>query len=110
MAVHQLAGKPVPASMRGNIPGLVSAYYTHRATAPVSFGTFGHRGSSLKGSFQESHILATTQAICERRTMDGYTGPLFMGMDTHALSTAAHATTLEVLAANDVEVPLLQKL
>lgn len=103
MAVHRLAGQPVPASMRGNIPALTSAYYTHQATAPVGFGTSGHRGSSLKGSFQESHILATTQAIVERRAMDGYTGPSFVGMDTHALSTAAHTSAIEVFAANGVE-------
>ncbi len=69
----------------------------------VSFGTSGHRGSSLRGTFTEAHILAITQAICEYRRAQNITGPLFMGKDTHALSTPAQRTALEVLAANNVE-------
>ena len=109
MPLHPLAGKPVPPSMLTNIPRLVSAYYTERpdpgeASHAVSFGTSGHRGSSLSVSFNEDHVLAITQAICERRIQDGVDGPLFLGMDTHALSEPAHGTALEVLAANGVEV------
>ena len=70
----------------------------------VSFGTSGHRGSSFDAAFNEAHILATTQAICEYRAAQGYDGPLFLGRDTHALSEPAWATALEVLAANDVTV------
>ncbi|HBB24240.1 MAG TPA: phosphoglucomutase, alpha-D-glucose phosphate-specific, partial [Pseudomonas sp.] len=69
----------------------------------VAFGTSGHRGSSLKGSFNEWHILATTQAICDYRRQEGIDGPLFMGMDTHALSEPAFVSALEVLAANGIE-------
>jgi len=108
MNVHQDAGKPAKASMLANIPRLVAAYYTLKpdagvATQRVSFGTSGHRGSSLKNSFNESHILAITQAICDYRKSQGITGPLFLGMDTHALSEPAHSTAIEVLAANEVE-------
>ncbi|MFZ0614020.1 MAG: phosphoglucomutase (alpha-D-glucose-1,6-bisphosphate-dependent) [Desulfobacterales bacterium] len=108
MTTHELAGKPAPRSLLVNVPRLVSAYYTHRPDAgdpaqQVAFGTSGHRGSSLKNSFNEGHVLATTQAICDRRRADRITGPLFLGMDTHALSEASFASTLEVLAANGVE-------
>jgi len=108
MTVHPLAGKPAPASMLVNIPRLIAAYYTLRpdlsvATHRVSFGTSGHRGSSLRNSFNESHILAITQAICDYRKEQGIDGPLFLGMDTHALSEPAHSTAIEVLAANQVE-------
>ena len=108
MTVHPLAGKPAPASMLVNIPRLIAAYYTLRpdpgvATHRVSFGTSGHRGSSFKSSFNESHILAITQAICNYRKAQGIVGPLFLGMDTHALSEPAHSTAIEVLAANEVE-------
>ena len=111
--VHKLAGKPAPRSLLENIPRLVSAYYTHKVDVSepeqrVSFGTSGHRGSSLKNSFNEDHVLAISQAICEHRKAKGITGPLFMGMDTHALSEAALASGLEVFAANGVRV-IIQK-
>ncbi len=113
MTVHELAGKPAPKSILANIPRLVSAYYTHQPDVSdpaqrVSFGTSGHRGSSLKRSFNEDHILATSQAICEYRKSRGITGPLFIGMDTHALSEAALGTALEVFAASGVTV-MIQK-
>jgi phosphoglucomutase len=111
--VHELAGKPVPRSRLANIPRLVSAYYTHRPDAAdpahcVAFGTSGHRGSSLKNSFNEDHILAISQAICEYRQSKGISGPMFIGMDTHALSEAALSTAIEVFAANEVTV-MIQK-
>ena len=111
--VHELAGKPPPRSLLENIPRLVSAYYTHKVDVSepeqrVSFGTSGHRGSSLKNSFNEDHVLAISQAICEHRKTKVITGPLFMGMDTHALSEAALASGLEVFAANSVRV-MIQK-
>jgi phosphoglucomutase len=111
--VHELAGKPAPRSLLENIPRLVSAYYTHKVDVSepeqrVSFGTSGHRGSSLKNSFNEDHVLAISQAICEHRKTKGIKGPLFMGMDTHALSEAALASGLEVFAANGVRV-MIQK-
>ena len=106
---HPLAGKPAPRSLLVDVPALVSAYYTRHPdpAAPgqrVSFGTSGHRGSSLRQSFNEDHILAITQALCEHRAAAGIDGPLFLGMDTHALSRPAHITALEVLAANGVAV------
>ena len=109
MSQHPLAGKPAPQELLPNIPRLVSAYYTHApdVTEPaqqVSFGTSGHRGTSLKNSFNEDHILAVSQAICEYRAAQETTGPLYMGMDTHALSEPAQATALEVFAANGVQV------
>ena len=111
--VHQLAGKPAPRSLLENIPRLVSAYYTHKPEVSepeqrVSFGTSGHRGSSVKNSFNEHHVLAISQAICEHRKAKGITGPLFVGMDTHALSEAALASGVEVFAANGVTV-MIQK-
>ncbi len=109
MSLHELAGKPAPKEMLVNVPQLVSAYYTRQpdtneATQRVEFGTSGHRGSSLKKSFNEDHIFATTQAICEYRKGQNITGPLFLGKDTHALSEPAFLTAVEVLVANDVEV------
>jgi phosphoglucomutase len=109
MVPHKLAGKPVERTMLVNVPRLVSAYYTHKPEPSepdqrVAFGTSGHRGSSLSNSFNEDHVLAISQAICEYRKVKGITGPLFMGMDTHALSEAALATALEVFAANGVTV------
>ncbi|ACY19116.1 phosphoglucomutase (alpha-D-glucose-1,6-bisphosphate-dependent) [Haliangium ochraceum] len=106
---HPLAGKPAPRSSLVDVPALVSAYYTRRPdpdapTQRVAFGTSGHRGSSEKDSFNEAHILAVTQAICEHRAAAGIDGPLFLGMDTHALSTPALSTALEVLAGNGVTV------
>jgi phosphoglucomutase len=111
--VHELAGKPVPRTLLANIPRLISAYYTYKPnvsnpTHGVAFGTSGHRGSSFKGSFNEDHILAISQAICEYRKSRNITGPLFMGMDTHALSEPALATAIEVFAANEVVV-IIQK-
>lgn len=108
MPLHPLAGKPVPPDLLPNIPRLVAAYYTQRPDPEdpaqrVAFGTSGHRGTSLDGSFTEAHVLAITQAICEHRRAEGIDGPLFVGMDTHALSEAAFGSALEVLAANGVE-------
>jgi phosphoglucomutase len=113
MTLHELAGKPAPRSLLANIPRLVSAYYTHKPDVSdpaqqVSFGTSGHRGSSIKNSFNEDHILAVSQAICDYRTSKNISGPLFMGMDTHALSEGALATALEVFAAGGVTV-MMQK-
>ena len=104
MSIHPLAGKPAPAAQLANIPRLISAYYTLEASAPVAFGTSGHRGSSLFHSFNEAHILAVTQAICLYRAGQGTDGPLFIGVDTHALSEPAFRSALEVLGANGVEV------
>lgn len=109
MAIHPLAGKSPTPDMLVNIPKLVSCYYTlqpdvSRFEEKVSFGTSGHRGSSLKCSFNEAHILAIVQAICEYRKSMNISGPLFLGMDTHALSEPAFMTALEVFAANEVTV------
>ncbi len=109
MANHPLAGQPVPASMLVNIPRLITAYYTEKPDANlreqrVSFGTSGHRGTSFKRSFNEVHVVAVAQAIYEYRKMESISGPLYLGMDTHALSEPAFASVLEVLAANGVEV------
>ncbi len=108
MGVHELAGEPAPRELLINVPRLVSAYYSHQPDPDdpahlVSFGTSGHRGVSLANSFNEAHVLATTQAVCELRSSRDTTGPLYVGMDTHALSEAAFASTVEVLAANEVE-------
>lgn len=108
MAAHPLAGTPVPESLRINVPRLVSDYYTLEPdpSAPdqaVAFGTSGHRGCAFKASFNETHILAITQAVCEYRAMRGIDGPLFVGMDSHALSEPAQRTALEVLAAAGVD-------
>ncbi|MBW1805688.1 MAG: alpha-D-glucose phosphate-specific phosphoglucomutase, partial [Deltaproteobacteria bacterium] len=86
-----------------DVPDLVSSYYTGSPEGPVSFGTSGHRGSSWKGTFNEAHIAATSQAICEHRVSKGINGPLFLGFDSHALSEPAFKTALEVFAANKVE-------
>jgi phosphoglucomutase len=108
MTIHALAGKPVPKGLLVDIDKLRQEYYarkpdiTNRAER-VSFGTSGHRGSSLRGSFNEGHVLTITQAICEYRNSHGINGPLYIGKDTHALSEPAFATALEVLAANGVE-------
>jgi phosphoglucomutase len=104
-----LAGKPAPPSILVDVPRLITAYYTERPdptirSQRVSFGTSGHRGSSFDGSFNESHVLAITQAICAYRKQQNIDGPLFMGFDTHALSAPAFASALEVLAANGVDV------
>jgi phosphoglucomutase len=108
MATHPLAGKPAPAELLIDVSKLERDYYQRQPDLAnpnqlVSFGTSGHRGTPLDGSFTEAHILAITQAVCEYRQGQGYTGPLFMGKDTHAASTPAQRTALEVLAANGVE-------
>lgn len=109
MALHELAGRPAPQELLTNIPRLVSGYYEYQPDPDnpahgVAFGTSGHRGSSLKSSFNEDHVLAISQAICELRRRQGITGPLFVGVDTHALSEPALATAVEVFAANETEV------
>ena len=109
MTLHELAGKPAPQGALANIPRLVSDYYTVHpdATDPaqrVAFGTSGHRGTSPAGSFNEDHILAVCQAISEYRAGQRITGPLFAGMDTHALSEPALVTAIEVFAANGVQL------
>ncbi len=109
METSPLAGKPVEAAMLVNVPRLITAYYTQApdpavAAQRVAFGTSGHRGSAFNSSFNEDHILAITQAICLYRKEQGTDGPLFLGLDTHALSAPAGATALEVLAANGVDV------
>lgn len=104
MAVHERAGKPAEEQDRVNIPYLMGAYYEMPAASRVSFGTSGHRGSSMNGSFQQSHIVAVAQAVVEFRQAAGITGPLFVGMDTHALSEAAWCSAIEVFAANAVEI------
>ena len=108
MAISPLAGKPAPKDMLVDLALLEREYYARRPdvgdpTQMVSFGTSGHRGSALRGSFNEAHILAVTQAICDYRRREGIDGPLYMGKDTHALSGPAQRTALEVLAANDLE-------
>ncbi|MDL2274793.1 phosphoglucomutase (alpha-D-glucose-1,6-bisphosphate-dependent) [Desulfosarcina sp. OttesenSCG-928-G10] len=109
MPLHPLAGKPAPPDSLADIPKLVSLYYTGRPDPfvpeqKVVFGTSGHRGSSLKSSFNEDHILAISTAICEYRASAAIDGPLFLGMDTHALSTPAMISALEVFAAAGVTV------
>ena len=108
-APNPAAGKPVAASALADIPKLVTAYFAAKPDPAdpaqrVAFGTSGHRGSSLKHSFNEDHILATTQAICDHRREVGLTGPLFVGIDTHALAEPALASAIEVFAANGVEI------
>ncbi len=108
MTVHPLAGQPAPPDVLIDVSKLLAAYYDgkpdpNEPAHRVSFGTSGHRGSSLRLSFNEDHILATTQAICDYRELEGIDGPLHMGIDTHALSEPAAKTALEVLAANGVE-------
>jgi phosphoglucomutase len=108
MPIDPNAGKPAQPSMLVNIPRLITAYYTCRPdpTVPaqrVAFGTSGHRGSSFALSFNEDHILAITQAICQHRKQERITGPMFLAMDTHALSDPAWVSALEVLAANGVD-------
>src|SRR5271166_636983 len=109
MSIDPRAGKPATPDMLVNVPRLITAYYAEKPdvsdpTQKVAFGTSGHRGSSLQVSFNENHILAISQAICEYRKREGTDGPLFLAKDTHALSEPAFATALEVLGANGVEV------
>jgi len=107
--LHDLAGKIAPRYILCNIPELVSFYYvnkpsTDNVSEKISFGTSGHRGSSLNFSFNEDHILSVTQAICNYRKENGINGPLFIGKDTHALSEPAYMTAIEVLVANGVDI------
>src|SRR5664279_4824158 len=109
MKISPAAGKPADPSILVNVPRLITAYFAQQpdvsvTAQKVSFGTSGHRGSSLTNSFNEWHILAITQAICLYRKQQTIEGPLFLGIDTHALSEPAAVTTLEVLAGNEVEV------
>jgi len=109
MNAHKLAGKRAPRELLTNIPRLLSAYYTHKPDIGnphnlVSFGTSGHRGSSFKNSFNEDHVLAICQSICELRKSRDITGPLYVGKDTHALSEAAFSTAIEVFAANNIDI------
>ena len=114
MNISPDAGKPAKPEILANIPKLITSYYSevpdvNVAAQKVSFGTSGHRGSSISSSFNEWHILAITQSICLYRKSQNIDGPLFMGMDTHALSTPALTSALEVLAANGVEVMIANK-
>src|SRR5579862_2758481 len=109
MSVSPNAGKRLDPSMLVDVPRLIDAYYRDKPdpgvpAQRVAFGTSGHRGSSFDRAFNENHILAVSQAICEYRAAQNITGPLYLGIDTHALSAPAGATALEVLAANGVEV------
>ena len=114
MTTSPLAGKPPPAAMLVNVPRLVTAYYSDAPdpsipTQRVAFGTSGHRGSAFEKGFNEAHVLAITQAICRYRSRENIDGPLFLGIDTHALSEPAFASALEVLAANSVETMIAAK-
>src|SRR5262249_31778708 len=106
------AGRPAPKQLLIDVPELEAAYYRRPdlddPSQLVKFGTSGHRGSPLRSTFNEAHILAITQAICDYRRVTGIDGPLYVGKDTHALSGPAQRTTIEVLAANGVET-ILQK-
>ena len=113
MSNSPLAGHPAPTALLVNVPRLVTAYYAEvpdpgLPAQRVAFGTSGHRGSAFNGTFNEWHVLAITQAICEYRVQQGIDGPLFLGIDTHALSEPARASALEVLAANRVDVMLAE--
>lgn len=115
MATHKLAGKKAPYMILENIPGLVANYYRRQpdpenSRHTIQFGTSGHRGTSLNGTFNENHILAISQAVADYRNKNGISGPLFVGMDTHALSEPALITAIEVLTANDVEVRYQQEM
>ncbi len=109
MNAHKLAGKRAPRELLANIPRLLSAYYTRKPDIGnphnlVSFGTSGHRGSSFKNSFNEDHVLAICQAICELKKNRSITGPLYVGKDTHALSESAFFTAIEVFSANNIDI------
>ncbi len=113
MRIHPLAGKPAPYESLINVPRLIAAYYSYQPEVSipaqqVAFGTSGHRGTSLAKSFNEAHILAISQAICEYRQSQGYSGPMYAGMDTHALSEPALYRAVEVFAANGVEMVIQQ--
>jgi len=110
---HPLAGQPAPLDILTDIPALISAYYTEQPDASdpaqrVSFGTSGHRGSAFKRSFNDAHVAAIAQAVCDYRAAQGYNGPIYLGKDTHALSTPAERTTIEVCAANGVELRIAE--
>jgi phosphoglucomutase len=114
MKISSLAGKPAESGRLVNVPRLVTAYYTGVPdySVPeqrVAFGTSGHRGSPFENTFNERHILAITQAICLFRKKQHVTGPLFLGIDTHALSVPAMATALEVLAGNGIDVMIAER-
>ena len=114
MKASSLAGKPAQPAMLVNVPKLITAYYTDVPDARVpgqrvAFGTSGHRGSAFEKSFNEWHVVGITEAICRYRKQQGIDGPLYLGMDTHALSVPAAASALEVLAANGVEVMIAEK-
>jgi len=114
MKTNPFAGKPAQPAMLVNVPRLITAYFSNLpdpsvAAQRVAFGTSGHRGSAFENSFNEWHVLAISQAICDYRTQQGIDGPLFLGIDTHALSEPALTSALEVLAANGVEVMLADK-
>src|SRR5690606_31678249 len=107
MSHNPYAGKTLPHDMLVDLPQLIDAYYNIQPDPrvpeqSVSFGTSGHRGSAFNGSFNEQHVLAISQAICDYRKRAGTDGPLFLGIDTHALSEPAQITAVEVLAANGV--------
>ncbi|MCK4248387.1 MAG: phosphoglucomutase, alpha-D-glucose phosphate-specific, partial [Candidatus Omnitrophica bacterium] len=102
--MHPLAGQPAPKEKLTDIPKLISAYYDLKPQGEVLFGTSGHRGSSLAGTFNEMHVAAMSAAICEYRQAQSISGPLYLGFDPHALSRPAFKTALEVFAANDVTV------
>src|SRR4029077_12740634 len=113
MAIAPLAGHPAPKDMLVDLSRLGREYFERRPDLGdpnqlVSFGTSGHRGTPLRGTFTEAHIQAITQAICDYRRVQGTDGPLYMGKDTHALSGPAQRTALEVLAANNVETIIQQ--
>src|SRR6202142_3831435 len=113
MKVNSYAGKLAEPAMLVNVPKLITAYYTEVPDPSIpeqriSFGTSGHRGSAFEKAFNECHILAISQAICLYRRQQKINGPLFLGMDTHALSVPALASALEVLAANGVNVMLAE--
>ena len=108
MSPHPLAGQLAPRELLINVPRLISNYYTRHPDPSdplqqVAFGTSGHRGTSTEGSFNEDHVLAISQALCEYRQQQGLTGPLFIGKDTHALSEPAQITAIEVFAGNGIE-------
>jgi phosphoglucomutase len=112
--ISEFAGKPARQAMLVNVPSLITAYYSNTPDASmaaqrVAFGTSGHRGCAFENSFNEWHVLAISQAICDYRRQRGIDGPLFMGIDTHALSVPAYASALEVLAANGMDVMLAEK-
>ena len=114
MKISPLAGKPAPRDLLVDVPKLITAYYSLRpdpaeAGQRVAFGTSGHRGTAFDGSFNEAHVLAISQAICDYRTRENINGPLFLGIDTHVLSAPASASALEVLAANGIDVMLAEQ-